>query len=125
MKYDANNIFARIIKGELPAKKVYEDDKVLAFEDLHKQAPVHVLVIPKGNYVSFDDFVSQADASDVDYFFKKVQEIAASLGLSESGYRLIANHGQDSMQLVPHFHMHILGKKRLGPLVVGDSVHAG
>lgn len=125
MKYDPNNIFAKIIRGELPSSKVYEDEHVIAFEDKFKQAPLHILVLPKGEYISFDDFVEKADAITVDHFFKKVREIAHKFGVEGTGYRLIMNHGADGMQMVPHFHLHILAKKRLGPLVMGDMVHAG
>lgn len=121
--YDKNNIFAKIIRGELPCKKVYEDDKVIAIEDRFPAAPVHILVIPKGEYKSFHDFSITAEASEVAYFFKKVRDIAQDLGLVESGYRIIANHGADASQTVPHFHMHILGKRKLGALVTGDSYH--
>jgi histidine triad (HIT) family protein len=122
-KYDPNNIFARIIRNELPSKKVYEDAHVLAIEDMYKQAPVHILLLPKGEYTSFNDFTQNASADAVQYFFAKAQEIAASHGLVDSGYRIIMNHGADGMQTVPHFHLHILGKKKLGPLVVGDTYH--
>ncbi len=112
-KYDSNNIFAKIIRGEIPSKKVYEDAKVLAFHDISHAAPIHVLVVPKGEYISFADFTSKAGAEEIVDFFRKVREIAESLGLSESGYRLITNNGSDASQTVPHFHVHILGGKKL------------
>lgn len=121
MAYDANNIFAKIIRGEIPGKKAYEDEQVLAIHDIAPAAPVHVLVMPKGHYVSFDDFAQKAPATDVQHFFQCVQKIAASLGLPEGGYRIIANHGPDASQSVPHFHMHILGGRPLGGLLPGDS----
>lgn len=121
MKYDQNNIFAKIIRGEIPAKKVYEDDFVLAFNDISAAAPTHVLVIPKGQYVDFSDFVSQGKESEVAHFFKKVQEICAALNVSDSGFRLITNKGSHAHQTVPHFHVHILAGKPLGPLLVNDN----
>ncbi len=114
--YDKNNIFAKIIRGEIPADKVYEDDKVLAFHDIAKAAPVHVLVIPKGEYVSFADFSINATADESANFFKKVSEIAKSLKL-EDGYRIITNTGKNASQTVHHFHIHILGGKFLGDLL--------
>jgi diadenosine tetraphosphate (Ap4A) HIT family hydrolase len=121
--YDPSNIFARIIRGEVPCNKVYEDNNVIAFHDLHPAAPIHVLVLPKGPYRSFDDFVVDADNQTVKNFFVKVREIAHKLGLAEDGYRLIMNHGDNAMQTIHHYHVHILGKKPLGPLVSGDTHH--
>ncbi len=123
MKYDKNNIFAKIIRGEIPANKVFEDDDVLAFHDISRLAPVHVLVIPKGEFMNFADFVSGADEKKVSQFFKKVSKIAKTLDLEASGYRIISNVGSDASQSVPHFHVHILGKKKLGSLLVGDKTH--
>lgn len=123
MLYDKNNIFAKIIRGEIPSNKVYEDEKILAFHDISKAAPIHVLVIPKGDYVNFSDFTAKADAVEIVEFFKKVASIATKLDLDKSGYRLISNIGADASQSVPHFHVHILGKKKLGGLVVGDKNH--
>ncbi|MCE2992161.1 MAG: histidine triad nucleotide-binding protein [Candidatus Jidaibacter sp.] len=123
MKYDDANIFARIIKGEIPCKKVYEDELVIAFHDISPSAPVHILILPKGNYCSFDDFVLNADEKLVKHFYLKIREIAHSLGLERTGYRLIMNHGADACQTVNHYHVHLLGKKPLGALVVGDSYH--
>jgi histidine triad (HIT) family protein len=121
--YDKNNIFAQIIRGEAEADKIYEDDKLLAFNDIMPAAPTHVLVIPKGDYVSFDDFCVKASAEDVADFFKKVQMIANEyLGLVDDGYRLIANHGPYASQLVPHFHVHILGGRKLGGLLQSDKL---
>lgn len=119
--YDQNNIFAKIIRGEIPSSKVYEDDKILAFHDISRAAPVHVLAIPKGQYINFDDFVSNAPDFEVVYFFKKIKEIAESLDLKESGYRLINNNGSNASQTVPHFHVHIIGGKKLGGLIQGDN----
>ncbi len=121
--YNSSNIFAKIIRGEIPSTKVYEDDKVIAINDLHPSAPVHVLVIPKGEYISFNDFVVKAPPQEIANFFQKVQNIAQELGLEPTGYRLITNHGADASQTIPHFHVHILGKNKLGALVIGDSHH--
>lgn len=123
MAYDRDNIFARILRGEIPCQKVYEDEGALAFRDISPAAPVHVLVIPKGEYVSFDDFTATAGADAVGRFFATVRHIAGELGVAESGYRLITNHGADASQTVPHFHVHILGGRALGGLVPGDAPH--
>ena len=114
MCYDTDNVFAKILRGELPCSKVYEDDHVLAFNDIAPQAEVHVLVIPKGAYVSMDDFTAKASDAEALGFFRAVGKIARDLGVDATGYRLIANHGPDSHQLVPHFHVHILGGESLG-----------
>ncbi|MGD9538665.1 MAG: histidine triad nucleotide-binding protein [Alphaproteobacteria bacterium] len=118
MAYDQNNVFARILRGELPAQKVYEDDHVLAFNDIAPKAPTHVLVIPKQPYVSMDDFTRDAGAEEVGRYFKMVGEIARKLGLAENGYRLILNIGGHGGQEVPHIHVHILGGRPIGPMVV-------
>ncbi len=117
MIYDTENIFAKIIRGEIPCSKVYEDEFAFAFHDIKPDAPVHVLVLPKGEFVSFDDFVRSASPSFVSGFFASVQKIALQLGITESGYRLITNHGADASQSVFHFHVHILAGKSLGGLV--------
>ncbi|SRR5690606_2716084 len=118
MAYDRNNVFARILRGELPCKKVYEDDFALAFHDINPQAPVHVLVIPKGEYVSMMDFTANAPAELVVGFIRAVGETARILGLEENGYRILANAGLHSHQEVPHLHIHIFGGKPLGPMLV-------
>jgi histidine triad (HIT) family protein len=117
MAYDPENIFAKILRGDIPCDKVYEDDDVLAFRDINPQAAVHVLVIPKGSYVSNDDFSAQASDSEVAAFWRAVGEVARQLGLAESGYRILANHGRDAGQEVPHFHVHIFGGQSLGRMV--------
>jgi len=117
MAYDANNIFARILRGEIPCQKVYEDEHVLAFNDISPQKPVHILVIPKGAYVSHDDFSAQASDTEIAAFTRAVGEIARTAGVSESGYRLIANAGINGGQEVPHYHVHILGGADVGPMV--------
>jgi len=117
MPYDENNIFAKILRGEIPAKKVYEDDFTLAFYDIHPQAPVHVLVIPKGAYVSALDFGSKATADEIAGFCRAVSKVANDLGLAEAGFRLIANTGINGGQEVPHYHVHLLGGKKIGPMI--------
>ena len=115
--YDPNNVFARILRGEIPCKKVYEDADTLAFHDIHPQAKVHVLVIPKGAYVSMADFSERASEREIAAFIRAVGKVAGKLGLGESGYRILANHGPDSHQEVPHLHVHIFGGQRLGRMI--------
>lgn len=117
MAYDTDNVFARILRGEIPCKKVYEDAHALAFHDIKPQARVHVLVIPKGAYVSMDDFSSQAPEREIAGFFRAVGKVARDLGLVDPGYRILANHGDDSGQEVPHFHVHIFAGQRLGRMI--------
>ncbi len=117
MAYDTTNIFARILRGEIPCKKIFENTVALAFEDIAPSAPTHILVIPKGPYTSFDDFVTLASADFIKDFFKTIQEVAGQMGLAEGGYRLITNHGPHAQQSVPHFHVHIVGGAPLGPLL--------
>ncbi|MFT6332306.1 MAG: diadenosine tetraphosphate (Ap4A) HIT family hydrolase [Lentimonas sp.] len=121
-KYDSNNIFAKIIRGEIPCDKVFEDDEILAFNDISKAAPNHILVIPKGEYSSFDDFSQNASVEKIANFFKKTRQIAINQGLENSGYRLITNHGFNASQSVEHFHVHILGGKQLGGLIANDEL---
>ncbi len=118
--YDQNNVFARILRGEIPSKTVYQDEFVVAIEDMHPAAPVHVLIMSRGEYTSFDDFVTKAPEGLVSRFFKTVQRIAQQLNVPESGYRLIANHGKNASQSVPHFHVHLIGGRLLGALLPGD-----
>ncbi|MAS86956.1 MAG: histidine triad nucleotide-binding protein [Micavibrio sp.] len=121
--YNQDNIFHKIINGHIDCDKVYEDEHVIAFNDIQPAAPVHVLVLPKGEYCSLDDFANDAPADVVAHFFKKVRDIANDLGLSEEGYRVIANHGANASQTVHHFHMHILGGRLLGGLIAGDALN--
>lgn len=118
MAYDDNNIFAKILRGEIPCKKVYEDDYALAFDDIAPKAPVHILVIPKGKYESIADFGVKASAEEVKGFYAAVSKIAGEKGLDASGFRTIANTGLNGGQEVPHFHVHLLGGKKLGPMLV-------
>ena len=115
--YDDANIFARILRGEIPAKKVHEDEHALAFHDINPQAPVHVLVIPKGRYVSLVDFAAQASEAEIAGFWRVVGKVAKDLGLEGAGYRVLTNMGQDGGQEVPHFHVHIFGGRRIGRMV--------
>ncbi len=117
MAYDPENIFAKILRGEIPCNKVYEDEFALAFHDINPQAPVHVLVIPKGEYVSMADFTADAPAELVVGYMRAVGKVADELGLVEPGYRTIANAGPNSHQEVPHLHIHIMGGKPLGPML--------
>ena len=117
LPYDDQNILARILRGEIPNRTVYEDEWALALQDINPQAPAHVLVIPKGAYVSWDDFSAKASAAEIAGFSRAVGHAARELGLVETGYRLIANVGIDAHQEVPHLHVHILGGKTLGPLL--------
>ena len=118
LPYDDSNIFARILRGEIPCAKVYEDEHVLAFNDINPQAPVHILVIPKGPYVSWEDFSAKGSAEEIAALVRAVGQIAREQGLVSSGYRLLANAGFDSLQDVPHMHVHILGGRPLGPILV-------
>ncbi len=122
MSYDTENVFAKILRDEIPCEKLYEDDAALAFRDVSPAAPSHILVIPKCEVTSFDDF-SQQSVAMVAAFFKAVQKVAHQEGLEESGYRLITNHGADAHQTVPHFHVHVLGGKPLGGLLAGDELN--
>lgn len=122
MAYDSNNIFARILKGEIPCKKVYEDNDILSFHDINPKAPVHVLVIPKGAYINYSEFAIQAPSDVQQRFHQMVSQIAQDLGLSETGYRLIMNCGTNGGQEVPHFHVHILGGKRLGAMIGSEDI---
>jgi len=115
--YDPGNIFARILRGEIPAQTVYEDEFALAFHDIALQAPVHVLVIPRGAYVSWADFSATASDAEITGFVRAVGTVARQLGLDVPGYRLLANAGPDSHQEVPHLHVHIFGGCPLGPLL--------
>ncbi len=123
--YDRNNIFARILRGELPCRKVHEDEFALAFHDINPLAPVHVLVIPKGEYVSQADFCAEAPPGLVVGFWRAVAKVARDLGLEPEGYRLVANHGPNGGQLVFHFHVHLFGGRpmshRMGNMPKADE----
>jgi histidine triad (HIT) family protein len=115
--YDPGNIFAKILRGEIPCNKVHEDEHALAFHDIAPQAPVHVLVIPKGAYVSWDDFSASASEGEIAGFIRAVGIVARQLGLVEPGYRLLANVGAHGGQEVPHLHIHLFGGKALGRMI--------
>lgn len=112
--YDPQNIFAKILRKEIPCKTIYENEFVLAFHDIAPQAPVHALVIPKNPYVSYADFAERAAPEEIVAFTKAVAFVAKELGLAENGYRLISNIGRNSGQEVPHFHVHIMGGRQMG-----------
>jgi len=117
LPYDDSNIFARILRGEIPCRKVYEDEFALAFHDINPQAPVHILVLPKGAYVSWDDFSARAGEAEIAGFVRAVGKVARDEGLVGAGYRLLANVGAASGQEVPHLHVHIFGGRGLGPML--------
>jgi histidine triad (HIT) family protein len=115
--YDSQNVFAKILRGEIPNKTVYEDEWALAFHDINPQAPLHVLVIPKGAYVSWDDFSTRASAEEIAGFVRAVGHVAREAGLVEPGYRLLANIGGHGHQEVPHLHVHVFAGRPLGPML--------
>lgn len=117
MSYDPNNIFAKILRGEIPCDKVYESDHALAFRDINPQTPVHVLIIPKGAYVNMDDFTAKASDAEIADFTRAVGNVARELGVVEPGYRILANNGHDAHQEVPHLHVHIFAGKNLGRMI--------
>ena len=117
LAYDESNIFARILRGEVPCSKVYEDDHVLAFNDINPTAPTHVLVIPKGAYVSWDDFSGRASEAEIAAFVRAIGLIAREAGAVEPGYRLLANVGTHGGQEVPHLHVHLFAGRPLGPML--------
>lgn len=117
MAYDPNNIFAKILRGDIPCAKVYEDEHVLAFNDINPQTATHVLVIPKGAYVSFDDFSRDASEAEITALMRAAGQIARDLGVAETGYRILANTGSDALQEVPHFHLHIFAGQPLGRMI--------
>lgn len=116
LMYDTNNIFAKILRGEIPNKTVFENDWVLAFEDISPQAKVHILVIPKGEYTDMDDFSKNGKPDEIVALFRSVHEITEKLGLDKDGYRLISNCRANGGQEVPHLHLHIMGGEPIGPL---------
>lgn len=115
--YDDNNVFARILRGEIPSRRVHEDEWSLAFHDIAPQAPVHVLVIPRGRYVSLADFAARASVAEIAGFWRAVGKVARDLDLEAPGYRVLANMGEHSGQEVPHFHVHIFGGRPLGRML--------
>ena len=117
LPYDPDNLFARILRDEIPSTRVYEDEWAVAFQDIAPQAPHHVLVIPRGAYVSWDDFSARATDAEIAGFVRAVGAVARAAGLVESGYRLLANTGPHGGQEVPHLHIHVFGGSALGPML--------
>lgn len=117
MAYDPNNVFAKILRGEIPCKKVLETEYALAFHDINPLAPQHVLVIPKGAYVSMADFSAKASAEEIAGFIRAVGETARTLGVEADGYRLLSNVGLNGGQEVPHLHVHVFAGRPLGPML--------
>ncbi len=117
MLYDPNNIFAKILRGEIPCKKVFENEHALAFPDINPKAPTHILVIPKGAYATHNDFVQRATDAEIAGFERAIGEVARIAGVEKTGYRLISNCGANAHQEVPHYHVHILGGRALGPML--------
>ena len=121
--YNHANIFARVLRGEVPVTRVFEDEWAIAFHDIAPQAPTHLLVIPRGAYVSWDDFSARGSEAEIAGFVRAVGKAARAAGLVEPGYRLLANTGPDSHQQVPHLHVHLFAGRPLGPLLAGGSGH--
>jgi histidine triad (HIT) family protein len=115
--YDKNNIFAKILRGEISCKKVYEDKFVLAFEDINPQTKIHVLVIPKGEYVNMDDFSKNAKSIEIEGLIRGIGIVSAMLGVDKTGYRYLGNNGIDAGQEVPHLHFHIFGGEKIGKMI--------
>jgi histidine triad (HIT) family protein len=120
VSYDPSNIFAKILRGEIPSKPVYQSDHVLAFPDISPRAPVHILIIPKGAYTSAQDFSEKASPAEKIAFIDAIGTIAAEQGVAQTGYRLIANTGTHGHQEVPHFHLHLIGGRALGSMLPQD-----
>jgi histidine triad (HIT) family protein len=116
-EYNDQNVFAKILRGEIPAKKISEDEHTLAFHDAFPKAKYHILIIPKKAYISFQNFSQKASSEEIVSFNRMIGKVTASLGLDITGYRLLTNHGPHSGQEVPHFHMHVCGGQPLGPLL--------
>lgn len=121
MAYDPDNVFAKILRGEIPCSKVYEDEHVLAFNDISPRAPVHVLVIPKGAYVSLDEFSREASDEEIAALFRAVGRLARQLGVADQGYRFLGNVGRNGHQEVPHLHIHLFGGRPLGAMLPADG----
>jgi len=124
-EYNSNNIFARILRGEIPSRRVFENEHAVAFHDIAPQAPTHVLVIPRGPYISIADFTAKASEAEIVGFFRAVGEVARQLGLEAPGYRILANMGEDAGQEVPHFHVHLFGGRRMGAMLLSSGAVGG
>ena len=123
--YDDGNIFAKLLRGEIPSRRVYEDEHAIVFHDIAPWAPTHLLAVPRGSYVSWDDFSARASDAEIAGLTRAIGTAAREAGLVESGYRLIANTGLDSHQEVPHLHVHIMGGRALGPMLVQNDGRGG
>ncbi len=121
MAYDPENVFAKILRGDIPCKKIYEDEFALAFHDIHPQAPIHALIVPKGPYASHEDFAQSAGEAEIAGFERAVAKVAQLVDAAATGYRLIANNGTNAHQEVPHYHVHIMGGRALGPMLAKDK----
>jgi len=117
MGYDKNNIFARILRKEIPANIVYEDEYALAFHDVNPKAPIHILIVPKGDYISFFDFSEKASPEEIHGFTKAMHRVIKSFDLQQAGFRVLSNHGADGGQEVPHYHVHLFGGRPLGRMI--------
>ncbi len=118
MPYDKSNIFAKILRGEIPCKKIFENDHVLSFYDINPQKKIHALVIPKGEYINLDDFNNKASDKEITEFYKAVSHVSSLLGVSSKGYRVLSNIGVNGGQEVPHLHFHIFAGEKIGKMVV-------
>ena len=116
MKYDDNNIFAKILRKEIPTEIILENEYAISFKDISPRAPIHILVIPKKKYLKYDDFLQNASKDEILHFFKLLNDLISKFNLENSGYRLITNAGDDANQEVPHLHFHLLGGHNLGPM---------
>ncbi|MGB3722567.1 MAG: HIT domain-containing protein [Pacificimonas sp.] len=119
--YDDDNIFAKILRRDIPSDAIYDDEWAYAFPDINPQAPTHILVIPKGRYRSWADFSAAASAEEIAGYIRAVGKVARAAGLEDEGYRLLANAGKDAHQMVPHLHVHIFAGKPLGPMLAGGA----
>tara|TARA_B100001057_G_scaffold211024_1_gene211525 strand:- start:1436 stop:1801 length:366 start_codon:yes stop_codon:yes gene_type:complete len=120
MKYDENNIFAKVLRGEIPCKKIYEDEFILSFYDINPQKKIHVLVIPKGKYINLDDFCNNASDKEITGLVKGITKVAEKLGISSNngkGYRTLSNISEHGGQEVPHLHFHLFGGEKIGKMV--------
>ncbi len=120
-EYDTNNIFARILRDEIPSRRVFENEYAVAFHDIAPQAPIHILVIPRGPYISFADFTAKASDAEIAGFFRAVGEVARQLHLEAPGYRILSNMGEHAGQEVPHFHVHLFGGQKMGAMLVNHG----
>ena len=121
MTYDTNNIFAKILRSEIPCQKIFEDEYALAFHDIHPKAPIHVLIIPKGAYISFEDFGANASSEEITGFWRAVSKVSVEIQLAYEGCRILSNKGINGGQEVPHFHVHLFAGRPLGPMLVSNG----